>query len=169
MISDKSSVIPQGPPKTKVKETIIETINSPSVAVRLRSRSLRRGQGADLQFRFQSISTPKAPGSDSDGSDEEEDAATLTPSALAFSHTRPGDFPAAFKAISDDPSLLQEATTDALLVEAFTAAMKGSDARAKQCVEKGLMIQYCLQLGRDGVSLYFRRFALLSPHLFPFH
>lgn len=35
--------------------------------------------------------------------------------------------------------------------------MKGHDKRARECVEKGLMIQYCLKLGRDGVALYFKR------------
>ncbi|KAM0752438.1 hypothetical protein T439DRAFT_312595 [Meredithblackwellia eburnea MCA 4105] len=138
MISSTPSAAPQAP-KSKIKEqkTVIETINSPPA----------------------STSAPGAapPADDSDGSDPEEEAATLTPAATAFSHIKPLDFPAALKAISENPSLLQESTTDALLVEAFSAAMKGKDDRARQCVEKGLMIQYCLQLGRDGVALYFRR------------
>lgn len=40
--------------------------------------------------------------------------------------------------------------------------MKGQEERARQCVEKGLVIQYCMQLGRDGVALYFRK-CVLSP------
>ncbi|KAL8276221.1 hypothetical protein RQP46_011382 [Phenoliferia psychrophenolica] len=143
MISDKPSVIPQGPSKPKQKQTVIETINSPSIT--------------------SATPTTAELSSSSDGSDEEEDAATLTPSARAFSLIRPLDFPNAFKAISADPSLLKEETTDALLVEAFSAAMKGDDVRARQCVEKGLVIQYCLQLGRDGVALYFRKMTASDP------
>lgn len=81
----------------------------------------------------------------------------LTPGALKFSKLPSLDFQAAFRCISDDPSLLAEETTDALLVEAFSVAMKGQDRRARDCVEKGLTIQYCRQLGRDGVALFFKR------------
>lgn len=76
---------------------------------------------------------------------------------MAFSHIPALDFRAAFQAISKTPTLLVEETTDALLVEAFSLAMKGQDVRARQCVEKALTIQYCMKLGRDGVSLFFRR------------
>lgn len=66
----------------------------------------------------------------------------------------------AFKAISSEPSLLSEDNTDALLVEAFSVAMKAGKAnedRARQLVEKGLLIQYCMRLGKDGVALFFKR------------
>lgn len=141
MISSTPSAVPQGPPKAssssgKNKETKIETINSPST----------------------SLLAP--PASTSDSEDEAEDVPLLTPSALRFSLIAPLDFPKSFAAISADPSLLSEATTDALLVEAFTVAMKGDDKRAREFVEKGLLIQYCARLGRDGVALFFRRLVL---------
>ena len=161
MISDKPSFIPQGPPKPKQKQTVIETINSPSITVRALSIYIavviKVPDSLPSQKSTSSSSAAGKSDSSSDGSDEEEDAATLTPSALAFSRVQPLDFPNAFRAISNNPNLLAESTTDALLVEAFTAAMKGDDKRARQCVEKGLVIQYCLQLGRDGVALYFRK------------
>jgi cell division cycle protein 37 len=56
---------------------------------------------------------------------------------------------------------LTEETTDALLVEAFSLAMKGKDKEAHNFIEKSLVIQYCLRLGRDGVMLYFKRCVLL--------
>lgn len=92
--------------------------------------------------------------------DDEADAAPLTDLARRFSLIPVGNFEMAFKAISAEPSLLSEANTDALLVEAFSVAMKGgaqNDARARQLVEKGLVIQYCMRLGRDGVALFFKR------------
>ncbi|CAD6892600.1 unnamed protein product [Tilletia controversa] len=47
--------------------------------------------------------------------------------------------------------------TDACLFEAFQAQMQGKADRARRCVEKGLMLQYCRKLGPDGVNLFFRR------------
>lgn len=64
------------------------------------------------------------------------------------------------RAISSDPTLLSEEAGDALLVEAFSAAMKGTKEgaeRARNCVEKALVGQYCRSLGRDGVALFFQR------------
>lgn len=153
LISDKPSAAPdiekEAQLKAKSKKTstttvsTIETINSPSAS----SSSLP----ADP------LPTPKS--SDSDSSDEAE-ATPLSPIALSFSLIKPLDFTSAFQAISAHPELLTEETTDALLVEAFGVAMKGgkkNEERARQCVEKGLVVQYCRSLGRDGVALYFRR------------
>ncbi|WFD34549.1 hsp90 co-chaperone Cdc37 [Malassezia cuniculi] len=55
--------------------------------------------------------------------------------------------------------LLRESygTTDALMMEAFQAEMSGKREFARQCIEKGLLVQYCTRLGRDGVSLFFQR------------
>jgi cell division cycle protein 37 len=93
-------------------------------------------------------------------SSDEADVPDLTPSALAFSRLPPLDWPQIMQAISADPSLLSEETGDALLVEAFSCAMKGTKAgekRARDCVEKALVGQYCRSLGRDGVALFFQR------------
>jgi len=35
--------------------------------------------------------------------------------------------------------------------------MDGNDTYAKQCVHQALLIQYCRQLGKDGVALFFKR------------
>lgn len=35
--------------------------------------------------------------------------------------------------------------------------MEGNAKEAKQCVNQALLIQYCRQLGKDGVGLFFRR------------
>lgn len=134
MISSKPSAAPtastsKAKSTKKQQETSIETINSPGVAA------------------AEAVSD----------SDDEADVPDLSPSALRFSKLKSLDFAACYSAVSDDPTLLAEDTTDALLVEAFSVAMKGDDKRARECVEKGLMIQYCLKLGRDGVALFFKR------------
>lgn len=68
-------------------------------------------------------------------------------------------FELALQFLSKNKTLLREdsGTTDALLVEAFQAAMRSDAKRARTCVEKGLLVQYCNKLGKDGVSLFFRR------------
>ncbi|SCZ88879.1 BZ3500_MvSof-1268-A1-R1_Chr2-1g04705 [Microbotryum saponariae] len=126
--------------KAKKAETHIETINSPSV---LAAEAEAAAIGSD--------------------SSDDEDVPDLTGSALRFSKLKPLDFASCFAAISEDPSLLAEETTDALLVEAFSVAMKGASKRARECVEKALMIQYCLKLGKDGVALYFKRMTSSDP------
>lgn len=51
-------------------------------------------------------------------------------------------------------------TTDALLLQAFESQMAGQKPLARMCTEKALLVQYCLKLGRDGVSLFFQRLVL---------
>lgn len=96
----------------------------------------------------------------SDGSSSDEELPTLTASAIAFSKIPPFDWDATRAAISADPSLLSEETGDALMVEAFNIGMKGTKAgekRVQELTEKALLGQYCRQLGRDGVALFFQR------------
>ncbi|ORY81839.1 Cdc37 N terminal kinase binding-domain-containing protein [Leucosporidium creatinivorum] len=146
IISDKPSAAPSAstskPKAEKKTETQIETLNSPSVLA---------------------AEAEAAAALSDDDSDAASDVPDLTPAALRFSKLAPLDFAATFSAISQEPTLLSEDTTDALLVEAFSQAMKGHDKRARECVEKGLMIQYCLKLGRDGVALYFKRMTSTDP------
>ncbi|GAA5824939.1 hypothetical protein JCM3770_006712, partial [Rhodotorula araucariae] len=97
---------------------------------------------------------------DSSDSSDDADIAPLSASALAFSKIAPLDWTSVKQAISSDPSLLTEETGDALMVEAFNEAMKGTKAgekRARECIEKALVGQYCRALGRDGVALFFQR------------
>jgi cell division cycle protein 37 len=83
----------------------------------------------------------------------------LTPSALAFSKIPENNWDASFSAISKDPTLLSDATVDALLLEAFNAGMRNDLKSLRRCVHQGLLIQYCGNLGPDGVNLFFKRFV----------
>lgn len=53
--------------------------------------------------------------------------------------------------------MLTEATHDSLLAEAFEAERKGDKALAKRAVHQALLINYCRQLGKDGVGLFFQK------------
>ena len=52
---------------------------------------------------------------------------------------------------------MQEDNYDKLVLAGFRAAMAGKKKYAKQCVHQALVVQYCAKLGRDGVSLFFKR------------
>ncbi|BGP32123.1 hsp90 co-chaperone Cdc37 [Rhodotorula toruloides] len=145
IISATPSVQPKPAPsdasssKGKQTETVIEILNSPGVAA---------------------AGAAEASGDSSD----EADVPPLTPSALAFSRIAPLDWDATRQAVAD-PSLLTEETGDALMVEAFSQAMKGTKAgekRATECIEKALVGHYCRSLRRDGVALFFQLHVFVS-------
>jgi len=91
--------------------------------------------------------------------DEEED---IKPSDLAkeFAKIKLGDYRSCLQFISEHPEIVAERETDGLLVEAFNSQMEGKSEYARQCVHQGLLLQYCRSLGRDGISLFFKRYVL---------
>jgi hypothetical protein len=100
-------------------------------------------------------STPSTESPDSDAEDDELPDAS--PVALEFIKLRYLDFDGAFSFIQSNPSVMEESTTDGLLLEGFNAELKGQKDKAKRCVEKGLLVQYCRKLGKDGFRLFFQR------------
>lgn len=92
-----------------------------------------------------------------DDDDEDEEIPTMSPAAKRFSQLQPGNWEAAFKALSVEPTLLQESVNDAILMEAFEAGIRGDLKYAEACVHQALVLQYCRKLGRDGVTLFFKR------------
>jgi len=88
----------------------------------------------------------------------DEDDLELTHEAVQFSKIKIGDFQASLQFIGQNyDEIMNSKTQDSLLGEAFSAQMKGQQAYAKQCVHQALLIQYCRQLGRDGVGVFFKR------------
>jgi len=43
------------------------------------------------------------------------------------------------------------------MAQAFKSQIQGDEAYAQNCVHQALILQYCAQLGKDGVSLFFHR------------
>lgn len=127
---------------SKTKKTNIEVLNPNSVDSSL---------------------TPPTKEADADSSDDEE-LPQLSSTAIKFAKIKASNYPASLAAIQADPTLyLDELTTDALLVEAFEAEMKGAKEHARNCVHQGLLLQYCRKLGKDGVSLFFRKVGSGEP------
>jgi cell division cycle protein 37 len=54
-------------------------------------------------------------------------------------------------------SILTRNDSDALLIEAYRNEMADKPSMAKQCVHQSLLLQYCQQLGKDGVGIFFNR------------
>lgn len=149
--------------KGKTKETSIETLNSGSSSAVASSEQVEKKTGSD--------------------DDDDEELPTLLPSVAAFAKlpsclpnlpltagalpntfnpmrdVKAEPFDIAVQHLSKHKEIIREGTnaTDALLVEAFQAQMRGEGALSRKCVEKGLLVQYCNKLGKDGVNLFFQR------------
>lgn len=94
---------------------------------------------------------------------DEDDVPSLSTSARKFANIPMGDFEASYRFIQSDPSVLSESTHDALLLEAFSAERRGEKDLAKRCVYQSLLVNYCRELGRDGVALFFQRMIQKNP------
>ncbi|CCJ31184.1 unnamed protein product [Pneumocystis jirovecii] len=91
---------------------------------------------------------------------EDETTEHIEPSSAArdFSKLDSRDYHTLLKFISLHPEIVSdEQETDGLLIDAFNYQMQGNETLAKQCVHQGLLLQYCRQLGKDGVTLFFQR------------
>ncbi|GAM82735.1 hypothetical protein ANO11243_007210 [Dothideomycetidae sp. 11243] len=116
---------------------------------------------------MKSIDNDQTAGSDADVEDEvaggqgkfvaDDDEMSASPLAKQFGKIPFGDYKTSLQFISGHPSIVKETETDGLLVEAFNAQSEGKEAYARQCVHQALLIQYCRQLGKDGVGLFFKR------------
>jgi len=99
-------------------------------------------------------------GADADieeGSIEDPDSIEASKPAKQFAKIPAGDYYASLQFVQAHPQILSEKDSDGLLVEAFNAQLEGKEEYARQCVHQGLLIQYCRQLGKDGVGLFFKR------------
>jgi cell division cycle protein 37 len=116
--------------------------------------SVQRGQssGADADIEDGSIVTQPIDSLDSDDEDIQ-----ASPLAKKFAKIKSGDYRSSLEFISNNTEVMAEKETDGLLVEAFNAQSDGKDDYARQCVHQALLLQYCRQLGRDGVQLFFKR------------
>lgn len=92
---------------------------------------------------------------------ETDEEMNASPTAKRFGKIAYGDYKASLQFIGQHPEILAEKETDGLLVEAFNAQTaaksKKDEDYARQCVHQALLLQYCRQLGKDGVGLFFQR------------
>lgn len=97
----------------------------------------------------------------SKGAEDDDEITEATPLARQFGRIPYGDYRASLQFIGQHPEIVAEKHTDGLLVEAFDAQSKAKSKKdedyARQCVHQALLLQYCRQLGKDGVGLFFQR------------
>ena len=117
----------------------------------------------------QGLEGAQTPGSEADVEDgslgaapgEDIDDMEASPLAKQFGKIKSGDYAASLQFIGKHSEILAEKETDGLLVEAFNAQSNATNKKeeeyARQCVHQALLLQYCRQLGRDGVGLFFKR------------
>lgn len=79
----------------------------------------------------------------------------LSPEAAAFAKLK--GFEPSFKYLTKHPEIVNEKKSDEILAEAFTAQMRGDEEFARNCVIQSLTLQYCGQLGRDGINVFFTK------------
>lgn len=81
---------------------------------------------------------------------DEEDA------LLALEKAR--EFDEAFKLLQSHPTLASKSASDHLMARAFKHQMKLKKKDAFWCAKWSLAISYGLQMGPDGINLFFRKF-----------
>ncbi|KAI9262278.1 hypothetical protein BDA99DRAFT_408136, partial [Phascolomyces articulosus] len=122
--------------KSTKKEKVVETLNP------------------NAQMKNLSISDDKQEQKDESDSDEEGDI-ELSKEAAAFAKLK--GFEPSYKHITRYPEIVTERISDEILAEAFTSQIKGNEEFARNCVIQALTLQYCGQLGRDGVNTFFAK------------
>lgn len=147
---DSSSVTKSSPTKASASSTGPQLINP--TRPDLSSANTGQSSGADADIEDASIITRNPANLDSDDEDVQ-----ASPMAKKFAKIRFGDYRSSLQYISENSSVLAERETDGLLVEAFNAQSDGKDDYSRQCVHQALLLQYCRQLGKDGVQLFFKR------------
>jgi cell division cycle protein 37 len=125
---------PKPLPKKKTTEKVVETLN-PNAA--MKSLSLQDTKQQQVE--------------------EEDDDQDIEMNAQATAFSKLRGFEDSYKYLERYPEVINEKNSDAILGQAFTAQLKGEAAYAKNCVIQSLMLQYCGQLGKDGVKVFFSR------------
>lgn len=92
------------------------------------------------------------------GLDNKGEEIRASPAAKEFAQMSPSDYVASRAFLMSHPEIIRESETDGLLLEAFNVAFDQNNSKLTwQYVHQALVLRYCCLLGRDGVSLLFKR------------
>lgn len=114
------------------------------------------GTGVELLNPNYTGSTSEPIGQPSTTFDDDEEV-EASPAGKKFAEIKPNDLMASHKFLSSNQQILAERETDGILVLAFDAGLQKQDDLCRQYVHQALLLQYCRNLGRDGVNLFFKR------------
>lgn len=87
----------------------------------------------------------------------EEGMEELLDATRKFGEIPKGDFPTAFKYLTQHHYIVTEGQKDALIMSAFDAQLQGREKDAEAIVWNSLLIQYSALLGPDGVRQFFSK------------
>lgn len=142
----KESILKTHPPKekrSKGKVQAVEVLNPDATA-----RDIEKGTVTEAGYETDS---------DIDADDLPEHIEP-TPIGRQFGAIPIGRYDESLQFLGKHPGLIRDETeTDGLLIDAYYAEIKKEHVKAKQNIHQGLLLQYCRQLGKDGVSMFFHR------------
>lgn len=95
--------------------------------------------------------------------DDADGVPEMTPVIAEFSKLPLGGFQESWEFIKAHRDVVVEGASDALLVAGYRAEREGKHKYSKQCVHQSLLLQYGEKLGRDGISVFFTKYASLFP------
>lgn len=144
--------VPPKPAPPPVPGAKIDTKKKTTTTTEFEVLNPKGVEAASATFSQGSSST----GGDGD-EDEDEELPQLTPSLVQFSRLPLRGYQQSWDFIKDHRDVVVPGASDALLVAAFEAQSKGDARYAQQCVNQSLLLQYCEKLGRDGVTVFFRK------------
>ncbi|KAI8967103.1 hypothetical protein BDF20DRAFT_983242 [Mycotypha africana] len=139
-ILNKPKPIPSSTTKKTEKKKVVETLNP------------------DVKMKDLSLENKMTDRKEEEEQEEEEEDIDMSPKAAQFSKIK--GFEDSFKFLTNNPEIINEKSSDSILGQAFTAQLKGDEEYAKNCVIQSLTLQYCGQLGRDGVKLFFSKMSI---------
>jgi cell division cycle protein 37 len=156
-----ASKVMKDPPKTETKKAQTEVVEVLNPASLKKDHLTRQDEG-------------QSSGADADIEDDkpalgEETDERIEPTAEGkeFGKIKIGSYMECYRFITEHRSVLAEKNTDGLLIAGFHAEEKGNSALARQYVHQALLLQYCRQLGPDGVRLFFKRYVTsITPSLY---
>ncbi|OJJ89064.1 Hsp90 co-chaperone CDC37 [Aspergillus glaucus CBS 516.65] len=137
-------------------EGLHDGFNTSHVAKPAEGNTSSGGQTSSVEL-LNPGAAPQKVSSSADADDDDPENARPSDLVKTFAKISQHDYRAQLQFIGDHPEIVAEKETDGLLVEAFNSQMEGKDDYARRCVHHGLLLQYCRSLGRDGVSLFFKR------------
>ncbi|CDH58704.1 hsp90 co-chaperone cdc37 [Lichtheimia corymbifera JMRC:FSU:9682] len=120
--------------KPKAKEQVIETLNP---GVQMKDLSIHDKQQNEA--------------------DEEDDDKDIELSKEAEAFAKLKGFEPSYKHLMRYPEIINETMSDQILAEAFTQQLKGNEDFSRNCVIQALTLQYCGQLGSNGLNVFFSR------------
>ncbi|KAI8952893.1 hypothetical protein F4801DRAFT_577147 [Xylaria longipes] len=140
-------------------ESIHTGFDSSYVAKSTPSTSGEKKDDGKLELLNPNFSASKSEESKATSTADDDDDAEIEASAdgRKFANIKAAEYRESHAFITSHPNILSEKETDGILVMAFDAQLQNQDDVARNYIHQALLLQYCRNLGKDGVALFFKR------------